>query len=133
MGNFYGCPREPTLNCEPGSHEKSILRDVFIAKMHNGEIQRELLKQIRNPKKALELAINEEMAYKTILNFRGPLLIQYLIKWKTPQLTVFRNRGKIKPFVNKPPPKLPSTRKNLQKIVASQNILRSFVAYQRSL
>ena len=39
---FYGCLREFSLNCDLGSHEESIIREVFIANMQDGEIQREL-------------------------------------------------------------------------------------------
>ena len=42
---FYGCLRELSLNCDLGSHEESIIRDVFIANMQDDEIQRELLKE----------------------------------------------------------------------------------------
>ena len=59
---FYGCLREP--NCDLGSHEESIIRDVFIANMQDGEIQRELLKETRTAKKALENAMNIEIMGK---------------------------------------------------------------------
>ena len=36
---FYGCLRELSLNCDLGSREESIIRDVFIANMQDGEIQ----------------------------------------------------------------------------------------------
>ena len=52
---FYGCLRELSLNCDLGSHGKSIIRDVFIANMQDGEIQRELVKETRTAKNALEL------------------------------------------------------------------------------
>ena len=58
---FYGCLRELSLNCDLGSHEKSTIRDVFIANMQDGEIQNELLKETRSAKKALEVEINIEM------------------------------------------------------------------------
>ena len=58
---FYGCLRELSLNCDLGSHEESIIRDVFIANMQDGEIQRELLKETRTAKKALEVAMNIEI------------------------------------------------------------------------
>ena len=35
---FYGCLREFSLNSDLGSHEESIIRDVFIANMQDGEI-----------------------------------------------------------------------------------------------
>ena len=68
---FYGCLRELSLNCDLGSHEGSIIRDVFIANMQDGEIQRELLKETRDAKKALEVAINIEMGIQTQLKISG--------------------------------------------------------------
>ena len=68
---FYGCHRELSLNCDIGSHEESIIRDVFIANMKDGEIQRELLKETREPKKALEVAISIEMGIQTQLKISG--------------------------------------------------------------
>ena len=59
--NFYGCLRELSLNCDLGSHEESIIRDVFIANKQDGEIQRKLLKETRTAKKALEVAMDIEM------------------------------------------------------------------------
>ena len=41
---FYGCLWELSLNCDLGSHEESIIGDVFIANMQDGEIQRGLQK-----------------------------------------------------------------------------------------
>ena len=67
---FYGCLRELSLNFDLRSHEESIIRDVFIANMQDGEIQRELLKETRTAKKALEIAMNIEMGIqKPIENF----------------------------------------------------------------
>ena len=68
---FYGCLRELSLNCDLGSREESIIRDVFIANMQDGEIQRELLKETREPKKALEVAISIEMGIQTQLKISG--------------------------------------------------------------
>ena len=68
---FYGCLRELSLNCDLGSREESIIRDVFIANMQDGEIQRELLKETREPKKALEIAISIEMGIQTQLKISG--------------------------------------------------------------
>ena len=45
--NFYVCLRELSLNCDLGSHEEHIIRDVFIANIQDGEIQRERLKETR--------------------------------------------------------------------------------------
>ena len=68
---FYGCLRELSLNCDLGSHEESIIRDVFIANMQDGEIQRELLKEKRTAKKALEFAMNIEMGIQNQLIISG--------------------------------------------------------------
>ena len=68
---FYGCLRELSLNCDLGNREESIIRDVFIANMQDGEIQRELLKETREPKKALEIAISIEMGIQTQLKISG--------------------------------------------------------------
>ena len=59
------------MNCDLGSHEESIIRDVFIAKMQNGEIQRELLKETRSAKQALEVAINIDMDIQNQLKISG--------------------------------------------------------------
>ena len=68
---FYGCLRELSLNCDLGGHEESIIRDVFIANMQDGEIQRELLKETRTAKKALEVAMNIEMGIQNQLKVSG--------------------------------------------------------------
>ena len=68
---FYGCLRELSLNCDLGSHEESIIRDVFIANMQDGEIQRELLKKTRTAKKALEVAMNVEIGIQKQLKISG--------------------------------------------------------------
>ena len=71
MEKFYGCLRELSLNCDLGSHEESIIRDVFIANKQDGEIQRELLKETRTAKKALEIAMNIEMGIQNQLIISG--------------------------------------------------------------
>ena len=48
---IYGSLREVSLNCDLGSQEESIIPDVFIANMRDGEIQRELLKEKRSARK----------------------------------------------------------------------------------
>ena len=68
---FYGCHRELSLNCDLGSHEESIIRDVFIANMQDGQIQRELLKETRTAKKALEFAMDIEMGIQNQLKISG--------------------------------------------------------------
>ena len=68
---FYGCLRELSLNCDLGSHEESIIRDVFIANLQDGEIQRELLKETPTNKKALEVAMDIEMGIPNQLKISG--------------------------------------------------------------
>ena len=68
---FYGCLREPSVNCDLGSHEECIIRDVFIANMQDGEIKRELLKETRSAKKALEVVTNIEMGIQKQLKISG--------------------------------------------------------------
>ena len=68
---FYGCLRELSLNCDLGSHEESIIRDVFIANMQDGEIQRELLNETRTARKALEIAMNIKMGIQNLLKISG--------------------------------------------------------------
>ena len=58
---FYKCLRKLSLNRDLGIHEESIIRDVLIANMQDDEIQRELLKETKTAKKALEAAMNIEM------------------------------------------------------------------------
>ena len=71
MEKFYGCVREISLSCDLGSHEESIIRDVFIANIQDVEIQRELLKETRTAKKALEVAMNNEMGIQNQLKMSG--------------------------------------------------------------
>ena len=68
---FYGCLRELSLSCGLGSHEELIIRDVFIANIQDGEIQRELLKETRTAKWALEIAMNIEMGIQNQLKISG--------------------------------------------------------------
>ncbi|XP_075246969.1 uncharacterized protein LOC142340280 [Convolutriloba macropyga] len=68
---FYGCLRELSSNCDLGSHEEPIIRDVFIDNMHDGEIQRDLLKETRTAKRALEVAMNIETGIQNQLRISG--------------------------------------------------------------
>ena len=54
-----------------GSHDESIIRDEFIANMRYREIQRELLKETKSAKKALEVAINIEMRTQKYMKISG--------------------------------------------------------------
>ena len=55
------------MNGDLCSHEESIIRDVFIVNKQDGELQRELLKETRSAKKALEVVINIEMGIQNKL------------------------------------------------------------------
>ena len=71
MEKFDGCLRELSLNCDLGSHDESNIRDAFIAKMQDGEKQRNLLEEKRTPQKALELEINLELGIQNQLQILG--------------------------------------------------------------
>ena len=71
VAKFYGCLWELSLNCNLGSHEESIIRVVFIASIQDGEIQRDLMKESRTAKKALEVATNIEMGIQNQLKISG--------------------------------------------------------------
>ena len=73
---FYGCLWELSLNCDLGSHEESVIRDVFIANMQDGEIQRELLKKLQRLKKSWEVAINIDMGIQNQLKMSGTAIHQ---------------------------------------------------------
>ena len=58
---FYGKLKELAENCDFENKEETLIRDVFIINLIDPEIQKELLKQTVEPRKALELAINMEL------------------------------------------------------------------------
>ena len=62
--NFYGKPKELAENCDSENKEETLIRDVFITNLIDPEIQKELLKQTVEPRKALELAINMELGMR---------------------------------------------------------------------
>ena len=58
---FYGQHKELSENCDLGERGDTIIRDVFIANMQKKDIQKELLKEMVEPDKALAIAMNIEM------------------------------------------------------------------------
>ena len=52
-----------------GTMKKNLLRDVFVTNLIDPEIQKELLKQTVQPRKALKLAINMEPGMRNQLQF----------------------------------------------------------------
>ena len=73
---FYGCLWELSLNYYLGRHKEIIFRDVFIANMQDGEIQREVLKKTRTAKTAFELAMIIEMGIQNQLKISGTAIHQ---------------------------------------------------------
>ena len=71
---FSSCLRELFLNCDLGSHEESIIRDVFTANMQDGEIQRESFKETRSSRKASKVAMNIEIGIQNELKMSGTAL-----------------------------------------------------------
>ena len=51
-------------NCAFENHEEAIVRDIFIAKMLDNDIQCELLKVTVEPKRTLSIAVNIEMGHQ---------------------------------------------------------------------
>ena len=62
--HFFGKLKELSENCELGSQEDTLIRDLFIAKMQDPKIQRELLRETLEPAQALRLAINMKLGQK---------------------------------------------------------------------
>ena len=59
--------KELSENCELGSQEDTLIRDLFIANILDPEIQRELLRETLGPAQALRLAINMELGQRNQL------------------------------------------------------------------
>ena len=65
--HFFGKLKELSENCELGSQEDTLIRELFIANMQDPEIQRELLRENLEPAQALRLAINMELGQRNQL------------------------------------------------------------------
>ena len=65
--HFFGKLKELSENCELGSQEDTLIRDLLIANMLDPEIQRELLRETLEPAQALRLAINMELGQRNQL------------------------------------------------------------------
>ena len=57
-------PRELSENCELGSQEDTLIRDLFNANMQDPEIQKMLLRETLEPPQVLLLAINKELGQR---------------------------------------------------------------------
>ena len=62
--HFYGKLKELAENCDFENKEETLIRYVFIRNLIDPEIQKQLLKQTIEPRQALELAINMELAMR---------------------------------------------------------------------
>ena len=56
--------KELAENCDFENREEVIIRDVFITKMFDDDIMRELLRDTVDPGRALSIAVNMEMGYQ---------------------------------------------------------------------
>ena len=65
--HFFGKLKELSENCELGSQEDTLIRDLFIANMLDPEIQRELLRETLEPAQPLRLAVNMELGQRNQL------------------------------------------------------------------
>ena len=65
--HFIGKLKELFENCELGSQEDTLIRDLFIANMQDPEIQSELLRETLEPAQALRWAINMELGQRNQL------------------------------------------------------------------
>ena len=59
--HFFGKRKDLSKNCELGSQEDTLIRDLLIEKLQDTEIQRALLRETLEPAQALRLAINMEL------------------------------------------------------------------------
>ena len=116
--------------------------------MQDGEIQREILKETQNLKKALEIATNVEIGKQNQLKVLGTHAYTPSIRVANHPLRVFRNRGTIhgqtQTISSLPSVQIvvilghPATIRTAQheekfiKMLASLTILQKFVANQRT-
>ena len=61
---FYSILKELAENCDFENREEVIIRDIFITNMMDYDFQRELLRDTFDPEKALNIAVNMEMAIR---------------------------------------------------------------------
>ena len=61
--HLYSIIKELAENCDFESPEEVIIRDIFITNILDDDIQRELLRDTVDPKKALSIAVNMQMGH----------------------------------------------------------------------
>ena len=61
---FYSILKKLAENCDFENREEVIIRDIFITKMLDDDIQRELLPDTVDPKRAFSIALSMEMGHQ---------------------------------------------------------------------
>ena len=61
---FYSILKELAENCDFENREEVIIRNIFITNMLDDYIQREILRDTTDPKRALSIAVNMEMGHQ---------------------------------------------------------------------
>ena len=138
----YGCLRDFFFNCDLGSHEESLIRDVFISNMQDSEIHRELLKETRSAKTPVEVAINIEMGIQNQLKMSRTAILQTTSEVTTTSIkNIQSSRNQSRPLTSNftktticcncgygwSSTKLPCSRKELQNTVELQIFLEKYV------
>ena len=62
---FYSILKELAENCDFENREEVIIRNIFITNMLDDYIQREILRDTTDPKRALSIAVNMEMGHQS--------------------------------------------------------------------
>ena len=78
--HLFGKLNELSENCELGSQEDALIRNLFIANLLDPEIQRELLRETLEPAQAIRLAINMELGQKINYNLQTRNLLRRLMQ-----------------------------------------------------
>ena len=61
---FYSILKELAENCDFENREEVIIGDIFITKMLDDDVQRELLRETVDPERALIIAVNMTMGHQ---------------------------------------------------------------------
>ena len=61
---FYSNLKELAENCDFENREEVIIRDIFITKMLDDDIQRKLLRDTVEPERTLSIAVNKDMGHQ---------------------------------------------------------------------
>ena len=64
LKQFYSILKELAQNCDFQNCEQVIIRDIFITNMLDDDTQRELLRDTKDPDRALSIAVNMGMRHQ---------------------------------------------------------------------